>query len=62
LRHIRHLGILELQEVGAGLGTGLFRLKLHDVAQRPGNGWRWLHQLLLPIEADASPISAVAAN
>jgi len=54
--------MLELQEVGAGLGTGLFRLKLYDVAQHPGNGCLQLHQLLLPIETDASLISALAAK
>jgi len=53
------IGILDLEEVGARLGTGLFRLMLHKVAQHPGNGWWWLLQLslsgrpyfLLPIEA-----------
>jgi len=32
-------GILHLEEVEFGLGTGLFGLMLHIVAQHPGNGW-----------------------
>jgi len=32
------IGILDLEEVGAGLGTGVFRLMLLKVAQHPGNG------------------------
>jgi len=39
------ISILNLEEVGAGLGAGLFRLMLHEVAQHPGNGWWWLLQL-----------------
>jgi len=31
--------ILDLEEVRAGLGTGLFRLMMHEVAQHPGYGW-----------------------
>jgi len=38
------MGIWDLEEVGAGLGTGLFRLVPHEVAQDPGNGWWWLLQ------------------
>jgi len=33
------MGIWDLEEVGTGLGTGLFRLVPHEVAQDPGNGW-----------------------
>jgi len=33
------IGILDLEDVGAGLETGLFRLMLHKVAQHPGNAW-----------------------
>jgi len=29
-----------VEEVGAELGTGLFRLMLHEVSQHPGNGWQ----------------------
>jgi len=29
---------LDLEEVEAEMGTGLFRLLLHEVAQRRGNG------------------------
>jgi len=32
-------GLLDLEEMGAGLRTGLFRLMLQEVAQHPGNGW-----------------------
>jgi len=33
------IGILDLGEVGAELGTELIRLMLLEVAQHPGNGW-----------------------
>jgi len=64
------MGILDLEEVWAGLGTGLFRLMLHEFAQHPGNGWWWLLQLflsgrtyfLVPIEAGACSISGLAAK
>jgi len=34
------IGILDLEEVEAELGTELFRLMLHEVSQYPGNGWQ----------------------
>jgi len=33
------IALLDLEELGAGLGMGLFRLMLQEVAQHPGNGW-----------------------
>jgi len=52
---------MDLEEVGAGLRTGLFRLMLHEVAQHPGNGSSSCGRpyFLLPIEAGASSISAL---
>jgi len=33
------IGILDVEEVGAGLGTGWFRLILQEVDHHSDNGW-----------------------